>query len=390
MARAIGIDLGTTSCVVAVVQGGAPIIIPNQEGSRLTPCVVSFTNDGEIVVGQAAKPQAITDPESTVFAIKRFTGRRYDDVLQESKRVPYKVVRGENADARVEIRGTPYSPPEISRMILRKLKDAATAYLGENVTQAVIAVPAYFNDSQRQATRDAGQIAGLEVLRIIDEPAAVILAYGMNKKEQTVAVYHLGGGTFDISIVEVGESGAFKVLATDGDTDLGGDDFDQTVMDWIAGEFKREHGRDLAKDRLALQRLDETAEKAKRELSTTYETEIDLSAITADASGPRPMVMTLTRAKFEQLVGDLIDRTSGLCLETMRAAPAFPGGPPMLGPSVANDITEVILVGGQTWMPKVREAVRAVFAYYLEPRTAVNPDEVVAVGAAMHAAGLAE
>jgi molecular chaperone DnaK len=375
MAKVIGIDLGTTNSVVAVVEAGDPTVIANQEGSRLTPSVVGFTKDGEILVGQVAKRQAITNPENTVFSIKRFMGRRYDEVLQEIKLVPYKVVKAENGDARVEVRGKRYSPPEVSAMILRKLKEAAEAYLGEKVTQAVITVPAYFNDSQRQATKDAGRIAGLEVLRIINEPTAASLAYGMDKKkEQTIAVYDLGGGTFDISILEIGE-GVFEVKATNGDTHLGGDDFDQKVMDWIAEEFKRENGIDLKKDRMALQRLKEAAEKAKCELSTTLQTEINLPFITADASGPKHLVMTLTRAKLEQLVADLVDRTLGPCRQAMQDAGV-----------TAKDVDEVILVGGQTRMPKVQEIVKGLFGR--EPHKGVNPDEVVAVGAAVQAAVL--
>jgi molecular chaperone DnaK len=375
MAKVIGIDLGTTNSVVAVVEAGDPTVIANQEGSRLTPSVVGFTKDGEILVGQVAKRQAITNPENTVFSIKRFMGRRHDEVLQEIKLVPYKVVKAENGDARVEVRGKRYSPPEVSAMILRKLKEAAEAYLGEKVTQAVITVPAYFNDSQRQATKDAGRIAGLEVLRIINEPTAASLAYGMDKKkEQTIAVYDLGGGTFDISILEIGE-GVFEVKATNGDTHLGGDDFDQKVMDWIAEEFKRENGIDLKKDRMALQRLKEAAEKAKCELSTTLQTEINLPFITADASGPKHLVMTLTRAKLEQLVADLVDRTLGPCRQAMQDAGV-----------TAKDVDEVILVGGQTRMPKVQEVVKGLFGR--EPHKGVNPDEVVAVGAAVQAAVL--
>jgi molecular chaperone DnaK len=375
MAKVIGIDLGTTNSVVAVVEGGDPTVIANQEGSRLTPSVVGFTKDAEILVGQVAKRQAITNPENTVFSIKRFMGRRYDEVLQEIKLVPYKVVKAENGDARVEVRGKRYSPPEVSAMILRKLKEAAEAYLGEKVTQAVITVPAYFNDSQRQATKDAGRIAGLDVLRIINEPTAASLAYGMDKKkEQTIAVYDLGGGTFDISILEIGE-GVFEVKATNGDTHLGGDDFDQKVMDWIAEEFKRENGIDLKKDRMALQRLKEAAEKAKCELSTTLQTEINLPFITADASGPKHLVMTLTRAKLEQLVAELVDRTLGPCRQAMQDAGV-----------TAKDVDEVILVGGQTRMPKVQEVVKGLFGR--EPHKGVNPDEVVAVGAAVQAAVL--
>jgi molecular chaperone DnaK len=375
MAKVIGIDLGTTNSVVSVVEGGNPTVIANQEGSRLTPSVVGFTKDGEILVGQVAKRQAITNPENTVFSIKRFMGRRYDEVLQEIKLVPYKVVKASNGDVRVEIRGKQYSPPEISAMILRKLKEAAEAYLGEKVTQAVITVPAYFNDSQRQATKDAGKIAGLEVLRIINEPTAAALAYGLDKKkDETIAVYDLGGGTFDISVLEIGE-GVFEVKATNGDTHLGGDDFDQRVMDWIAEEFKKENGIDLRKDRMALQRLKEAAERAKIELSTTVQTEINLPFITADASGPKHLVLTLTRAKLESLVADLVDRTLGPCRQAMQDAGAS-----------AKDIHEVILVGGQTRMPKVQDVVKTLFGR--EPHKGVNPDEVVAVGAAVQGAVL--
>jgi molecular chaperone DnaK len=375
MPKVIGIDLGTTNSVVSVVEGGNPTVIANQEGSRLTPSVVGFTKDGEILVGQVAKRQAITNPENTVFSIKRFMGRRYDEVLQEIKLVPYKVVKASNGDARVEVRGKQYSPPEISAMILRKLKEAAEAYLGEKVTQAVITVPAYFNDAQRQATKDAGKIAGLEVLRIINEPTAAALAYGLDKKkDETISVYDLGGGTFDISILEIGE-GVFEVKATNGDTHLGGDDFDQRVMDWIAEEFKKEHGIDLRRDRMALQRLKEAAERAKIELSTTVQTEVNLPFITADASGPKHLVLTLTRAKLESLVADLVERTLGPCRQAMQDAGAS-----------AKDINEVILVGGQTRMPKVQEAVKALFGR--DPHKGVNPDEVVAVGAAVQGAVL--
>jgi molecular chaperone DnaK len=375
MAKVIGIDLGTTNSVVAVVEGGNPTVIANQEGSRLTPSVVGFTKEGEILVGQVAKRQSITNPENTVFSIKRFMGRRYDEVLQEIKLVPYKVVKASNGDARVEVRGKQYAPPEISAMILRKLKEAAEAYLGEKVTQAVITTPAYFNDSQRQATKDAGRIAGLEVLRIINEPTAAALAYGLDKKkDETIAVYDLGGGTFDISVLEIGE-GVFEVKATNGDTHLGGDDFDQKVMDWIADEFKKEHGIDLRKDRMALQRLKEAAEKAKCELSTTVQTEINLPFITADATGPKHLVLTLTRAKLEALVADLVERTLGPCRQAMQDAGV-----------TAKDINEVVLVGGQTRMPKVQEAVKALFGK--EPHKGVNPDEVVAVGAAVQSAVL--
>jgi molecular chaperone DnaK len=375
MAKVIGIDLGTTNSVVAVVEGGDPAVIANQEGSRLTPSVVAFTKEGDTLVGQVAKRQAITNPENTVFSIKRFMGRRYDEVLSEIKLVPYKVLKADNGDARVESRGKVYSPPEISALVLRKLKEAAEAYLGEKVTQAVITVPAYFNDSQRQATKDAGAIAGLEVLRIVNEPTAAALAYGLDKKkDETVAVYDLGGGTFDISVLEIGE-GVVEVKATNGDTHLGGDDFDQKVMDWIAEEFKRENGIDLRKDRMALQRLKEAAEKAKCELSTTVQTEINLPFITADASGPKHLVLTLTRAKLETLVADLIERSLTPCREAMRQAGVTP-----------TDIDEVILVGGQTRMPKVQEEVKRLFGK--EPNKTVNPDEVVAVGAAVQAAVL--
>ncbi|MBM4439957.1 MAG: molecular chaperone DnaK [Candidatus Rokubacteria bacterium] len=375
MAKVIGIDLGTTNSVVAVVEAGNPTVVSNQEGGRLTPSVVGFTKDDDILVGQVAKRQGITNPENTVFSIKRFMGRRYDEVLQEIKLVPYKVVKAGNNDARVEIRGKQFSPPEISAMILRKLKEAAEAYLGETVTQAVVTVPAYFNDAQRQATKDAGKIAGLEVLRIINEPTAAALAYGLDKKkDETIAVYDLGGGTFDVSILEIGE-GVFEVKATNGDTHLGGDDFDQRVMDWIAEEFKKENGIDLRKDRMALQRLKEAAEKAKMELSSTVQTEINLPFITADASGPKHLVLTLTRAKLEALVADLIERTLGPCRQAMQDAGVSP-----------KDINEVILVGGQTRMPKVHEAVKQLFGR--EPHKGVNPDEVVAVGAAVQGAVL--
>jgi molecular chaperone DnaK len=375
MAKVIGIDLGTTNSVVAVMEGGNPTVIPNQEGSRLTPSVVAFTKDGEILVGQVAKRQAITNPENTVFSIKRFMGRRHDEVLQEIKLVPYKVAKAANGEARVEVRGKQYAPPEISAMILRKLKEAAEAYLGEKVTQAVITVPAYFNDSQRQATKDAGKIAGLEVMRIINEPTAAALAYGLDKKkEEKIAVYDLGGGTFDISILEIGE-GVFEVKATNGDTHLGGDDFDQRIIDWIATEFGKESGIDLRKDRMALQRLKEAAEKAKVELSSTVQTEVNLPFITADASGPKHLVMTLTRAKLESLVADLVERTLGPCRQAMQDSGV-----------TAREVDEVVLVGGQTRMPKVQEAVKGLFGK--EPHKGVNPDEVVAIGAAVQAAVL--
>ncbi len=336
---------------------------------------MAYTKEGETLVGQVAKRQAITNPDNTVFSIKRFMGRRYDEVLQEIKLVPYKVVKAPNGDARVEIRGKVNSPPEISALVLRKLKEAAEAYVGEKVTQAVITVPAYFNDSQRQATKDAGAIAGLEVLRIVNEPTAAALAYGLDKKkDETVAVYDLGGGTFDVSILEIGE-GVVEVKATNGDTHLGGDDFDQRIIDWIADEFKRDNGIDLRKDRMALQRLKEAAEKAKCELSTTVQTELNLPFITADATGPKHLVLTLTRAKLESLVADLIERSLTPCRECMRQAGVSP-----------SDIDEVILVGGQTRMPKVQEEVQKLFGK--EPNKTVNPDEVVAVGAAVQAAVL--
>jgi molecular chaperone DnaK len=376
MSKVIGIDLGTTNSVVAVMEGGSPVVIPNQEGSRITPSVVAFTRDGEILVGQVAKRQAITNPENTVFSIKRFMGRRHDEVQQEIKLVPYKVVKAPNGDARIEIRGKQYSPPEISAMILRKLKEAAEAYLGQKVTQAVITVPAYFNDSQRQATKDAGKVAGLEVQRIINEPTAAALAYGLDKKkDEQIAVYDLGGGTFDISILELGQ-GVFEVKATNGDTHLGGDDFDQRVIDWIGEEFKKDHGVDLRRDRMALQRLKEAAEKAKIELSSTLQTEINLPFITADASGPKHLVMTLTRAKLEALVDDLVQRTVAPCQQAMKDAGV-----------TAGDVDEVVLVGGQTRMPKVQELVKQLFGK--EAHKGVNPDEVVAIGAAVQGGILA-
>jgi molecular chaperone DnaK len=338
--------------------------------------VVAFTKDGEILVGHVARRQAITNPENTVFSIKRFMGRRYDEVLEEIKKVPYKVVKAANGDVRVEIRGKLYSPPEISAMILRKLKESAEANLGDKVTQAVITVPAYFNDSQRQATKDAGAIAGLEVLRIINEPTAAALAYGLDKKaDEQIAVYDLGGGTFDISILEIGQ-GVFEVKATNGDTHLGGDDFDQRVIDWIADEFKKENRIDLRQDRMALQRLKEAAEKAKIELSSTLQTEINLPFVTADATGPKHLVMTLTRARLEALVADLVERTIEPCRRAMKDADV-----------TEEDIDEVILVGGQTRMPKVQETVKQLFGK--EPHKGVNPDEVVAVGAAIQAGVLA-
>jgi molecular chaperone DnaK len=358
------------------MEGGDPVVIPSAEGGRTTPSVVAFTKEGERIVGQVAKRQAVTNSENTVFSIKRFMGRKYDEVQQEIKLVPFKVVRAPNGDAWVDIKGKQYSPPEISAMILQKMKESAEAYLGEKVTRAVITVPAYFNDSQRQATKDAGRVAGLDVLRIINEPTASALAYGLDKKkDEKVAVYDLGGGTFDISILEIGE-GVFEVKATNGDTHLGGDDFDDRVIRWIVEEYKKDQGIDLSKDRMALQRLKEAAEKAKCELSTTMETEINLPFITADSSGPKHLSMKLTRAKLEQLVDDLIQRSVGPCKRALEDA-GFKAG----------DIDEVILVGGQTRMPKVQQVVKDLFGK--EPHKGVNPDEVVAVGAAIQAGVLA-
>jgi molecular chaperone DnaK len=370
MGKIIGIDLGTTNSCVAVMEAGQPTVIANQEGARTTPSVVAFTKSAERLVGQVAKRQAITNPENTVFSIKRFMGRRYDEVSEEMKMVPYKVVRGDNGDARVEINGKKNSPPEISAMILTKLKEAAESYLGEKVTQAVITVPAYFNDAQRQATKDAGRIAGLEVMRIINEPTAAALAYGLDKKKnETIAVYDFGGGTFDISILEVGE-GVVEVKSTNGDTHLGGDNIDQRVIDWIVGEFKRENGIDLSRDQMALQRLKEAAEKAKMELSTLLEVEINLPFITADATGPKHLQMKLTRARFEQMVEDIIQRSVGPCKQAIADANVTP-----------QQINEVVLVGGQTRMPRIQALVRDLFGR--EPHKGVNPDEVVAVGAAV-------
>ncbi len=377
MGKAIGIDLGTTNSVVAVVIGGEPVVIPNQEGNRTTPSVVAFTEKGERLVGQVAKRQAITNPENTIFSIKRLMGRKYNskEVEHAKKRLPYKIVEAPNGDAHVEIRGKRYSPPEISAMILQKLKQAAEDYLGEPVTEAVITVPAYFDDSQRQATKDAGQIAGLNVLRIINEPTAAALAYGLEKKkEEKVAVYDLGGGTFDISVLEIGE-GVIEVKSTNGDTYLGGDDFDLRIIDWLVEEFKKEQGIDLRQDKMALQRLKEAAERAKIELSTAMETEINLPFITADASGPKHLLMKLSRAKFEQLTDDLIQKTIGPCKMALSDA----------GFST-RDIDEVILVGGQTRTPRVQQVVQGYFGK--EPHKGVNPDEVVAVGAAIQAAVL--
>ncbi|HOA24232.1 MAG TPA: molecular chaperone DnaK, partial [Aggregatilineales bacterium] len=374
MAKIIGIDLGTTNSVAAVMEGGEPTVIPSAEGGRIFPSVVAVDKNGQRIVGQLAKRQAVVNPENTIYSIKRFIGRRFDDdVVQRGiKSVPYTVTRAPNGDVRVKMGGTEYSPPEISAMILQKIKMDAEAYLGEEVTQAVITVPAYFNDSQRQATKDAGRIAGLEVLRIINEPTASSLAYGLDRKEdQTIAVYDLGGGTFDISILDVGE-GVFEVRATNGDTFLGGDDFDQRIVDWIADQFLAEQGIDLRNDRPALQRLREAAENAKKELSTKLETEINLPYITADASGPKHLQMTLTRSKLEQLVDDLIQRT----LEPVDKALADAG-------ISKRDVDEVILVGGMTRMPAIQRAVAEYFGK--EPHKGVNPDEVVALGAAIQA-----
>jgi molecular chaperone DnaK len=371
MSKIIGIDLGTTNSVVAVMQGGEPVVIPNQEGARTTPSVVAITKSGERLVGQVAKRQAITNPENTVYSIKRFMGRRYDEVSEEAKRVPYKVSRGPHDDARVEIAGKVYSPPEISAMILQKLKTAAEDFLGEKVTKAVITVPAYFNDSQRQATKQAGEIAGLEVMRIINEPTAAALAYGLDKKkDETIAVYDLGGGTFDISILEVGE-GVVEVKSTNGDTHLGGDDIDQRIVDWLVAEFKKEQGIDLSKDRMAIQRLKEAAEKAKIELSQLMETEINLPFITANESGPKHLQQKLTRAKLEQLMEDLLQRTVEPVKRAMSDAQLTP-----------DKIDEVVLVGGSTRIPRVVDIVKNLFNGK-EPHKGVNPDEVVAVGAAI-------
>jgi len=373
MGKVIGIDLGTTNSCVAVMEGGKPAVIVNAEGGRTTPSVVAFQKNGEILVGQLAKRQAITNPFNTIFSIKRFMGRKYSEVVQEAKNFPYKVVEGPNGDARVEIEGKQYSPPEISAMILSKLKKDAEAYLGEPVTEAVITVPAYFNDSQRQATKDAGRIAGLDVKRIINEPTAASLAYGLEKKkDEKISVFDLGGGTFDISILELGD-GVFEVHSTNGDTHLGGDDFDKRIMDWLVAEFKKDQGIDLSKDPMALQRLKEASEKAKIELSSTMETNVNLPFITADASGPKHLNLTLTRAKLEQLVDDLIQRS----VEPSKRALADA----KLG---VDQIHEVVLVGGMTRMPKVVETVRNLFGK--EPHKGVNPDEVVAVGAAIQAA----
>ena len=376
MSKIIGIDLGTTNSVVAVIEGGEPTVIANPEGARLTPSVVAFAKSDERLVGQVAKRQAVTNPENTVFSIKRFMGRRFDEVDEEMTMVPYEVVRAKNGDARVKAGGKELSPPELSAMVLQKLKQAAEEYLGQSVTRAVITVPAYFNDAQRQATKDAGQIAGLEVLRIVNEPTAAALAYGLDKKtDETIAVYDFGGGTFDISILEVGE-GVVEVKATNGDTHLGGDNLDQQVIDWVVGEFRSEAGIDLGRDPMALQRLKEAAEKAKMELSTVVETEINLPFITADASGPKHLQKKLTRARFEQLVEPLLQRT----VEPVRSALRDAGLEP-------SKIDEVVLVGGSTRVPRVQAIVKELFGK--EPHRGVNPDEVVAVGASVQAGVLA-
>ena len=372
MSKIIGIDLGTTNSVVAVMEGSEPTVITNPEGNRLTPSVVAFAKGDERLVGQVAKRQAVTNPENTIFSIKRFMGRRFDEVSEEMKMVPYEVFKASNGDARVRAGGTEYSPPQISAMVLQKLKQAAEVYLGQKIEQAVITVPAYFNDAQRQATKDAGQIAGLEVMRIVNEPTAAALAYGLDKKkDETIAVYDFGGGTFDISILEVGE-GVVEVKSTNGDTHLGGDNLDQRIIEWIVEGFKSDEGIDLSKDKMALQRLREAAEKAKMELSTVVETEINLPFVTADQSGPKHLQQKLTRAKFEQLVDDLLQRTVGPVKQALSDAGLQPSA-----------IDEVVLVGGSTRVPKVQELVKALFDR--EPHRGVNPDEVVAVGAAVQA-----
>jgi molecular chaperone DnaK len=371
MSKIIGIDLGTTNSVVSVMQGGEPVVIPNQEGGRTTPSVVAITKTGERLVGQVAKRQAVTNPENTVYSIKRFMGHRFDEVTDETKRVPYKVTKGPHDDARVDIFGKAYTPPELSAMILQKLKTAAEDFLGEKVTKAVITVPAYFNDSQRQATKQAGEVAGLEVLRIINEPTAAALAYGLDKKkDETIAVYDLGGGTFDISILEVGE-GVVEVKATAGDTHLGGDDVDNQVVDWLIAEFKKDQGIDVSKDRMAVQRLKEAAEKAKIELSQMQETDINLPFLTADASGPKHLQLKLTRAKLEQLMEAILQRTIGPTKQALSDAGITP-----------DKIDEVVLVGGSTRIPRVLQIVKDLFGGK-EPHKGVNPDEVVAVGAAI-------
>jgi molecular chaperone DnaK len=371
MSKIIGIDLGTTNSVVSVMQGGEPVVIPNQEGGRTTPSVVAITKTGERLVGQVAKRQAVTNPENTVYSIKRFMGHRFDEVTKEATLVPYKVTKGPHDDARVDIFGKAYSPPEISAMILQKLKTSAEDFLGEKVTKAVITVPAYFNDGQRQATKQAGEVAGLEVLRIINEPTAAALAYGLDKKkDETIAVYDLGGGTFDISILEVGE-GVVEVKATAGDTHLGGDDIDNRIVEWLGAEFKKDQGIDVSKDRMAIQRLKEAAEKAKIELSQMQETDINLPFLTADASGPKHLQLKLTRAKLEQLMEDILQRTIGPTKQALSDAGVTP-----------DKIDEVVLVGGSTRIPRVLQIVKDLFGGK-EPHKGVNPDEVVAVGAAI-------
>src|SRR5665647_1020673 len=374
MGKVIGIDLGTTNSCVAVMEGGKPKVIENSEGARTTPSIVAFTKDGERLIGQPAKRQAVTNGDNTIFAVKRLIGRRFDDPVtkKDTELVPYHIVKGKNGDAWVQAGGEDYSPSQISAFILQKMKETAESYLGETVTQAVITVPAYFNDAQRQATKDAGKIAGLEVLRIINEPTAAALAYGLEKQDgKTIAVYDLGGGTFDISILEIGD-GVFEVKSTNGDTFLGGEDFDMRLVNYLADEFKKEQGIDLRSDKLALQRLKEAAEKAKIELSSTTQTEVNLPFITADASGPKHLTMKLTRAKFEALVDDLIQRTIEPCRKALKDAGL-----------TAAEIGEVVLVGGMARMPKVQEVVKQFFGK--EPHKGVNPDEVVAIGAAIQA-----
>ena len=370
MGKIIGIDLGTTNSVVAVMEGNEPKVILNEEGSRTTPSVVAFTKEGEILVGQVAKRQAIANPENTIFSVKRFMGRSYDEVCEEMKMVPYKVEKGSNNEVTIKVGDKKYTPPEISAMVLQKLKKSAEAYLGETVTEAVITVPAYFNDAQRQATKDAGKIAGLDVKRIINEPTASALAYGLDKKkDHTIAVYDFGGGTFDISILEVGDN-VVEVKATNGDTHLGGDNLDKRVIDWLVDEFKKDQGIDLSKDSMALQRLKEAAEKAKMELSTTNETDVNLPFVTADASGPKHLNTKLTRAKFESMVDDLIDRSKDPCMKALKDSGLD-----------AGKIHEAVLVGGSTRVPKVQELVKELFGK--DPHRGVNPDEVVALGAAV-------
>jgi molecular chaperone DnaK len=376
MSKIIGIDLGTTNSVVAVMEGGEPVVVTNPEGSRLTPSVVAFAKSGERLVGQVAKRQAVTNPENTIFSIKRFMGRRFSEVSEEMKMVPYAVAEAPNGDVRVKIGSDEYAPPQISAMVLQKLKQAAEEYLGQTVTKAVITVPAYFNDAQRQATKEAGKIAGLEVMRIVNEPTAAALAYGLDKKkDETIAVYDFGGGTFDISILEVGE-GVVEVKATNGDTHLGGDNLDQRIIEWIAAEFRKSDGIDLTKDRMALQRLKEAAEKAKMELSTVLETDINLPFITADQSGPKHLQLKLSRAKFEQLVDDLLQKTVGPTRQALADAGVDP-----------SKIDEVVLVGGSTRIPRVQQIVKDLFGK--DPHKGVNPDEVVAIGAGVQAGVLA-